>query len=191
MRDTQRQKLYRAENEALGGLPVPIGDNSVDDIRRYCVRVLTSRTAEKIVERKFENDHFEVGDGRGRRKACAENWNEIKLPIWARNKYVVLHELSHVLRMRYWRWRGNREKHEAGHGREFAATYLQLVLIFMGRPAHNALKASFKKHHVRFRPKRTRARIVTAEQLEVMRARGRQLAALRKSQIRMAQAEAA
>jgi hypothetical protein len=45
----------------------------------------------------------------------------------------------------------------AGHGWEYCETYLKLVLYIMGREAHDALKASMRKHRVRFREPRKRA----------------------------------
>jgi putative metallohydrolase (TIGR04338 family) len=106
-----------------------------------------------------------VKDGRGRRNACA--WiNQIEMPCALRTKWVVLHELAHVIcdrvegEMRY-------QEHTPGHGWRFAEIYLylvktHLVKTHLGQDRHDALKAAFKAHHVRFRkPVR---RIMTPEQ---------------------------
>ena len=42
-------------------------------------------------------------------------------------------------------------KEVADHGWEFCDAYLKLVLYIMGRDSHDALKASFKQHKVKFR----------------------------------------
>ena len=91
-----------------------------------------------------------VGDGRGRRKACAIG-SEIRIPKWARNTWIVLHELAHVVAGR--EFKGER----ASHGWEFCETYLKLVLYVIGREAHDALKESMRGHRVRFREPRQRA----------------------------------
>lgn len=52
----------------------------------------------------------------------------------------------------------------AAHGWQYAAIYLDLVHFCMGKEAADALKAAFKDHKVRFRPKRQRT--VTPQQIE-------------------------
>ena len=97
---------------------------------------------------------------------------DLKLPRWARYRQMILHELAHAVASQI-HGSGNIQ----GHGREYAAIYLDLVRHFLGAEAARQLRASFKAHGVKHRPKR----VLSPEQLEVMRERGRQLAARRLS----------
>ena len=109
-----------------------------------------------------------VSDGRRRRRACAYGTREIGMPRATRTQWVVLHELAHVVcarvesGMRY-------DERTPGHGWRFAEIYLYLVKTHLGQDRHDALKAAFKKHHVRFR--RPVRRIMTPEQRAACRAR--------------------
>lgn len=60
----------------------------------------------------------EVTDGRGRRHACGSR-EVIKLPRWARNLAVVLHECAHGLA-------------PDRHGPLFVGTYVELLVRFAG-----------------------------------------------------------
>jgi uncharacterized membrane protein len=58
----------------------------------------------------------------------------------------------------------------AGHGWQFAETYLLLVRHVMGVDAHDRLKAQFKEHRVRFREPKKR-RELSEEQRQALRER--------------------
>jgi hypothetical protein len=81
-------------------------------------------------------------------------------------KWVVLHEMAHEVR----HYRRDRFTPEAAHGWQYAATYLDLVMWFMGSEAHDKLKAAFKKHKVKFSKPRT-GRLLSAEEKQVLRDR--------------------
>ena len=75
-----------------------------------------------------------VLDGRGCRKASAtfRHGNRvIKLPRWARGKYVILHEVAHHL------------TDLNGHRAEFASCLLDLVRHFLGKESADALQGAF------------------------------------------------
>lgn len=166
MRDNQRKKVYIAEREVFGknastakiGMPLP----TVGDVERY-LSVVLSR---KVVSRHYDTQPVSVADGRGTRRAMAYGGWKINIPLWARTEWVVLHELAHILNNRDRRLGEQR----AAHGWEFAEIYLFLVKTMLGKDVEDLLKASFRKHRVKFskpRPKRQ----LTAEQIAVLRER--------------------
>lgn len=168
-RDSQREKLYRAEIEGLkdfrGREFETIGE--VEAYYRDLLRqVWFGRTFGRTVRA------VKVYDGRGRRSACHRGTINgcamICLPRWSRFEAVVLHELAHAL--------VPSADCFAPHGREFAEKFLRLVRNRLGPDAECSLKAAFKKHHVKYKPKK----IMTAESLAALRERGRLLAAARK-----------
>lgn len=179
-RDTQKQKLYNAERDVSSET---VGDGSMDDVRAYVAKVLTSA----VVRRNYPHapSKLTVADGRGRRKAGARGTWYITLPAgWARKEIVVLHEIAHCIntsegeaegnsRM----WRADAEAKAAGttywaldfasrrkeieacesraaHGWQFARILLALVRWFMGAAKERELKAAFRKNHVRFAAKK-------------------------------------
>jgi hypothetical protein len=64
-----------------------------------------------------------VTDGRGRRSACySPRMHAIKLPRWARTKFVVCHEMAHAIAGQAGGW----------HGPRFARTLLILWTRYAG-----------------------------------------------------------
>ena len=172
MRDTQRSKVYAAERAAFENLPIEKFE-SVKDVERFLKYIWKLK--------RVQNEWFSsvvgvnpprVGDGRGCRRALACGAWEIKLPKWARQDWVAVHELAHIIHHRSGNWR----KTEAAHGWQFCAIYLKLVLYVLGREKHDALKAAFKAHKVRFTEPRKRN--LTDEQRQALADR---LAAYRKA----------
>ena len=97
---------------------------------------------DKILARKYVLDNYGIQaqrpiivlDGRGRRKACAtfhQGRRAIKLPRWARGKYVILHEVAHHL------------TDLNGHRAEFASCLLDLVRHFLGKESADALQGAY------------------------------------------------
>lgn len=161
MRDSQRSKLYAAEREAFTNHMQKIDLEVCIDI---VDRVFTSKRV-KDAYNPFWTRRPIVDDGRGCRRAISYG-GRITLPKWARMKWVVLHEMAHEVR----HYRRDRSTPEAAHGWQYAATYLDLVMWFMGSEAHNKLKAAFRKHKVRFSKPRT-GRVLSAEEKQVLRDR--------------------
>ena len=105
----------------------------------------------------------EIHDGRGR--FLPGGWHEgITIPKHGRFTWVIVHELAHTVCQR------EHGTLVAGHGWQFCAIYLRLVLLTMGREAYDALRASFKKHRVRYSEPRKR-KPLSAEQKAVLAAR--------------------
>jgi putative metallohydrolase (TIGR04338 family) len=165
-RDTQRKRMYTAEH-VLDQFAKPLRE--VSDVEKYVTRVL----ARQSILRRYPklNPDVKVKDGRGTRRALAYGSHAISIPLWARNEGIVLHELAHTIAARHYR-----PYEIASHGWQFAAIFLDLVKSMMGSAAHDALRAAFKTHKVRYTEPRRRD--LTPEQKDALRAR---LAAMRAS----------
>lgn len=155
-RDSQRSKLYRAEERAFPKMKTGphAGLESVADVERFLARMVKKAWFVRrfgAYGRGFKSFRLpRIGDGRGRRAACGSA-NVLKLPPWSRTRVVVLHEFAHCLNQRI---NGGRV---AGHGWQFAAIYVELVRFEMGKEAADKLKAEFKAGRVRWkRPRKKR-----------------------------------
>ena len=129
-RDSQRSRVYRAEEEAFGFCVAPLLSFSecVDQVHL-------------AFERYFPGSQVPlVADGRGRRRACGSP-SRISIPRWSRRRWIVLHEIAHATIPPGAAW----------HGPEFAGCYLRLVRRFMGAEAAARLRAAYKSHRVKTR----------------------------------------
>src|SRR5882762_10435706 len=145
-RDTQRAGLYAADDVLRKhAKPLP----AVDDMQAFVRKMWASKRVAASWPKAHARGVPKVFDGRGR--SCAGGWDGgITMPLWSRRSDVVIHEIAHCI---VWRELGS---DIAGHGWQFCAVYLRLVLIFMGRAIHDELKASFKAHKVRYTAPRKR-----------------------------------
>lgn len=146
-RDQQRSKVYKADT-ALKPFAIPLP--TVYDVELFVAKVWKSERVRQAYPAIDIGGPPDVKDGRRRRRAAA-NSVKIMIPRWARSSDVVIHELAHVITQRTYGLK------VAGHGWEYCAVYLKLVLYIMGREAHDALKAEMKAQRVRFKPPRQRA----------------------------------
>jgi len=168
--DNQRSKVYRAEGILLNhfksklGLKI-LGDGcfdptpSVKDCQQYIKKVsnyewFTARW--RIYYPSYVPDRVPyVNDGRGRGSACWERSTyTIKLPIFARNEPMILHEMAHwiVDMAQIGFGQAQYDKDHAAHGKEFASVLLELVRLQLGAGAAKALKASYKANRVKRDP---------------------------------------
>ncbi|MGE3877377.1 MAG: hypothetical protein AB7F74_30830, partial [Parvibaculaceae bacterium] len=113
LRDFQRTRLYRWENELVFPadrqlLPLDACTLLVEQAYRW---------AEAEKTRHPDWSPPLVFDGRGRRHACGSR-ESIKLPRWARSRPVVLHECAHGLA-------------PDKHGPQFVRTYIELLAQFL------------------------------------------------------------
>jgi putative metallohydrolase (TIGR04338 family) len=134
-RDTQRSRLYKAENAAFKGNP--LGGKrleTVPDIERF-VQKVANRAPIKSRYPELARSPIRVKDGRGRRRACG-GYRSISIPLWARTEWIVLHELAHVATLR------RHGETVAAHGREFVSCYLTLIYFILGKEA----SAHMRKH---------------------------------------------
>jgi hypothetical protein len=145
-RDTQRNKVYEAET-VLHKYATPLPE--MKDLERFAKKVWASRRMKKAFP-KATSRFLAIGDGRGHTRFATGGWAGVDMPRFARNTHIMLHELAHVVDQR------ENGSQWGGHGWRYCAVYLKMVLYVFGREAHNELKASFKKHRVRIRPKTKR-----------------------------------
>jgi putative metallohydrolase (TIGR04338 family) len=148
-RDTQKKKLYTAE-KCLKPLDERL--ETTEDVAAFLTKVM-NRAPVQARYAPYLSGLLEVRDGRGRRVACGDRYY-IKLPKWARSKWIALHEAAHSLTTRKF------GDSVAAHGREYASVYLDLVHFGMGKEARDALVASFKQHRVKYRTARGKAKPV-------------------------------
>ena len=140
VRDSQKGRLYKAE-KVLGPLSQRL--ETTEEMATYLHKVINRAPIQKRYG-KFLRAVLEVRPGYRCRSAFG-NYNWIKMPKWSRTQYIVLHEFAHSLTQRKY------GHGVAGHGREYASIYLDLVRFGMGKEAHATLLASFKEHKVRYR----------------------------------------
>lgn len=140
-RDTQRSKVYAAENAAFDKSKSE--GMSVEDVERFVAEVWRSDTAKAMRVAKGDPDRGapRVADGRGCRWARG-GVGKITIPLWARSRWIVLHELAHSLTSR----------RHAAHGPEFCRNYLELVERFLGFEARERLGWEMLKRRVKTRP---------------------------------------
>lgn len=123
----QAGRLYAAEE--MSG--IKYGDTLT---LKECQKFVDKVTARQYVIDNYGKATIIVLDGRGRRKACATYYGgrkAIKLPRWARTKYVILHEVAHHL------------TRLDGHKAEFASCLLDLVRHFLGKESADALQGAY------------------------------------------------
>lgn len=139
-RDSQRSQLYAAEAKLKTGLDP--GFRTTYAIGNFIDEMIATRWWQ---ERYPEVTYIKVKDGRGRRSACASRSGRyIKLPLWARNKHVILHEVAHVVT------RGD----VPAHGREYAKNYHDLLLKFAGPEAADLFLAGCIEYRVKIGSRR-------------------------------------
>jgi hypothetical protein len=140
-RDSQRSKVYRVDGWLLDRQEFYIGPTL-----RASEAFIKKVTGNKWVVRKWGRITPEVKDGRAGRWARGGTKNII-LPVWARHRGIILHELAH----------GYKDKNfpfAADHGREFCRIYLDLVRRFLGPEVEVEMKDKLREHRVRWKMKR-------------------------------------
>jgi putative metallohydrolase (TIGR04338 family) len=145
-RDTQRQKLYDAENMVTSG-PSPTatrllvngpkvpttGSVSIEACQAYVNHVtgaawFQSRWGRVTCEVRHKSSGHPTG-----------GYGVMCLPPFGRTEPTILHELAHVMVPAGAAW----------HGPEFAAIYLTLVRYAIGKDACSALRSAFRAKRVR------------------------------------------
>jgi len=136
VRDTQKQRVYRAENETWNTLHGQFWQQTIPnhELEAYVSKIL----AKRAIRSRWGARHIRVTLKRGG-KALAHGSSRISLPAGGRNPWVICHEVAHCLT----------PSNVAGHGPEYAGIYLFVVKTVLGAQAAAALRASFKEHRVR------------------------------------------
>jgi putative metallohydrolase (TIGR04338 family) len=170
-RDSQRQKVYNAESV----LVIHRKDfKTLDEIKKFVDKVF----ARKMIAKRYDvSDKITFVLSNGRISYASYYGSRISLSrMYGMNDWIVLHEMAHLLAFRKY------GTNIAGHGWQFASTYLDLVLRIMGKSAHDDLLKSFKNHKVKFKEPRAK-RVLTEEQREVLVARMAKARAAKKKTI--------
>jgi putative metallohydrolase (TIGR04338 family) len=145
-RDSQRQKLYDAEQAIRDGLGGDLKGRS--EALAFVADVTASKEWKKLVRRHagWKTDLLLRGVRVtfARRKAKA-TWavgaNHIHLAAWAvRQRAAILHELAHLL---------NGDLMAPFHGPVFTGLFLKLVAVFMSDIHAAVLTDSFARHGVK------------------------------------------
>lgn len=175
-RDSQRSKVYKAERESGIFKSSYRFDNreamSIEECQQYVDKIISS----KYVQRTWNlrgNERVSVVVGRGGGMAYNSPFGagHISLGVWARQEAIVIHEVAHLLA-------GDR----ARHNWQFCETYLKLIRHFMGKEAHDRLKASFKQHRVKYTKPRPK-RVLSPEQKAILVERAAKARAVRQANL--------
>ena len=163
-RDSQRSKLYKSEWEASSSYEKELSVfQSMSECQNYVDKILKSKWFRKHwpeVEEIYVNPGKGCVRANASRTVCEKRLytkegrikekkkyvvGEIKLPKWAREDWIILHEVCHVVTC-YSKY--------AAHGREYASNYLKLVQHFIGKEYSDELKRAFKRNRVKYSKKK-------------------------------------
>jgi putative metallohydrolase (TIGR04338 family) len=131
-RDSQRARLYRAEDEVSPGRRLP----TVEALQAY----VDGLAAADWFGGRWGARSFEVRPGYGHRRATADGNGVLQMPRWSRTELVVLHEMAHCLTPVSY----------APHGPEYAGVFLALVRRGLTPAVAQALEDAFARHGVRW-----------------------------------------
>lgn len=147
-RDSQRQRVYNAENKARKLMTeAGLWFTDVATEARYRARI------DAIMGSAWMQEHYPAAtrrkveltwSTRRRGGACAGIVGiTTSITDFALHELVLLHELAHTIQKR------TGEK-DPGHGRIYCRIYLRLVRRFVGQLAYNILRDCFKEAGVRY-----------------------------------------
>jgi len=140
-RDFQRSKLYDAESSVFPMYEPVEKYRQLDDCHEFLKKIM----ATEYWKRHKGWKRIKIGDGRGRRSACYKpHRRQVCLPLWARNEYVMIHEMAHCLVHK------TQGDSRVWHGTHFAGHYLQLVDELLGMDESSKLMESFDKKGVKY-----------------------------------------
>ena len=131
-RDSQRARLYRAEEEVGAGRPLP----TVELLQAY----VDDLGGTDWFRARWGDRAFEVRPGHGHRRATADRDGVLQMPRWARTELVLLHEVAHCLTPTTF----------AAHGAEYAGVLLSLVRRAVDPGAAQRLEDAFGRNRVRW-----------------------------------------
>lgn len=150
-RDNQKSRLYAAERAAQLE-PSPLARRLLVDTERVpSTGSITIEACQAYLDHLFQSAWFQRRWGRRSYKArhkaygnatYSSGWTSyISLPPWARDEWVLLHEVAHGL---------TEHSDCAHHGPEFAGVFLTLVEHRMGKAAGASLREQYKANRVRY-----------------------------------------
>lgn len=125
-RDNQRSKVYKWESDFLEKDCICNATLTLEQ----CSDIISKVWMEQKV-RKVSVPPPLLKDGRGRRRGSG-SVHAIKLPVFARRLYYLLHEISHALTpTRY-----------ASHGPEYLRIYIELLSWYCDIPKSDLLRSA-------------------------------------------------
>lgn len=106
---------------------------------------MSLKASQEFVDQILGKDRVLVVSGKADDSAMAFKDDDgncsIRLPRWARNEFVILHECAHqILYATYTR--------NLGHGHKFASVFLHLVENVLGDKDFKELESNYRKHGV-------------------------------------------
>lgn len=180
MRDSQKQKVYNAEQMYLWQHSTNVYLGDIAQCQLFVNQVLKRR----YVQKHYDTQNIKikvVGNPTKRRWAhafCGSGLIELgtgEAADWSRTTAVVLHEIAHILAYRTYL------EHTGSHGWEFARTFHDLVRNVMSKDAADCLKTGYKVYKVRTAAPRTR--VMSEEQKNAQRVRLREARAKREIEL--------
>lgn len=201
-RDAQRARCYKAEREAFTFYPGRVLRSdpkaTLGDYKYGKLMGVTQMTelqtlighSKRLID-KYRGGQPKVVDlkidSRRTRGGAASYGGVIKYSPRAMLDWIVCHEMAHELNDRTFGVPGDVDHQHASHGWRFCAIYIDVVRWVMGAEAAEALKASFKRHKVRFTapPKKRAKKDPTPAQLAArakFAAQAKERAAARRAQ---------
>lgn len=162
MRDSQRGKVYASEREAFPNMFNPYWSiwKTAEEIQNWINSISKTNYFHKHFCKTHGSRLALVKLSRGLR-SCMQ-MGIMKISSCNMNKFVVCHELAHAIAFaKYFAISRNVQ----GHGWQFCATYLHLIRHYIGLEEYNTLKASFKKHKVKFRAPRKKRKFTPEQRL--------------------------
>ena len=142
MRDFQRSAVYKSES-----LPDGVMFESMNECKEYGQVIVNSDYWKSQKGRK----RFTLKDGRGCSNATASSKgihrdkrkDIVTLPKWARKKWVIIHEFSHLLT-------NMTDFGTSPHGAVFCKHYLLLVKELLGQDQYEMLIGKFNDNGVKY-----------------------------------------
>lgn len=169
MRDSQKQKLYKAEQNFLRHCAADEYLGDIDQCQLFVNQVMRRAYVKKHYARGLGWPIRVKGVPNKRRWAhayCGASLIELGTGTsaeWSRTRAVVLHEMAHILAYRKYM------DHTGSHNWQFALVFHDLVRNVMGVEAAKLLKRGYKCYGVRVSA--PRKRVMTVEQKDAAAAR--------------------
>lgn len=142
-RDSQKQKLYDAENTfRRRNKDINKEFDSIAEIERYANKWLSSAW---VVRRWGKQSHIKIVEISGDIAHSHRGKDQIELPrAWAWNEIVLLHELCHIVHD----YNGG-----TSHGRYFARSFLEAIAHVFGSEFKKELRRLYIVHGVKCTPR--------------------------------------
>ncbi len=142
-RDVQRKRVYAAESQVKAFLRDLLP--TIGEMQGFVDSILGSRWSQDYFgSRMLAPITVRGGRRRWQRRALAHCFmSEISMPKGARSKWIIVHEVCHILTDRF-----HGQDRTAAHGPEFATFLLALVHHYLSEEDARELLAAFARNGV-------------------------------------------